>query len=535
MTEEQIMIDQNAMVDEDGYVYSYPNIPYFLLDDEIGANKRSIYFKDFAEINKYYEIYNKGAKFISEGSNLDYVPSDMRYKKASMIVNKEARFLFANKPTFNVNVDDVKSEENGDNAIIQDFLDKVFEKTKFHSKLMKSAKDCFVGKRIAIVLNFNTETNITITFLKSTEFIYELEENGSEELKKFVTFHSVNQEELLSDQRWIKKVYTKENDGVYVKEVLFDGTGEEIEVVTKRTKIKFDVIPAVVILNDGLIGDLWGVSELGSLIDYEKNYSKLANADMDAERKSMNPIRYTIDASEGSTKTLSTSPGSYWDLQTDEEKPDEKTTSAKVGTLEAQMNYSNPLKVTLERIENQMYSELDVPNITSEQLSGVITSGKTIQALYWGLTVRCDEKMLSWAPELIRIATLIIEGGKLYPSLIDKYTDKKIPDIDYDILVENNYPLPEDVKDEKELDIAEVEARIMSRKSYLKKWRKLNDQQADDEIEQIKYEQELFENSVMNYSTTDTVSAENQQQSVFSEDGVIGEYVEQEDGERTYG
>ena len=39
----------------------------------------------------------------------------------------------------------------------------------------------------------------------------------------------------------------------------------------------------------------------------------------------------------------------------------------------------------------------------------------------------------------------------------------------------------------------------------------------------------------MNYSTTDTISADNQQQSVFSEDGVIGGYVEQEDGERTYG
>lgn len=535
MNEEQLMIDQNAMVDEDGYVYSYPNIPYFLLDDEIGANKRAVYFKDFGEICKYYEIYKKGARFIAEGSNADYIPSEMRYKKSAMILNKEARFLFANKPTFNVNVDDVKSEENGDNAIIQDYLDKVFEKTKFHSKLMKAAKDCFIGKRVAIVLNFNNETNITITFLKATEFVYELEENGSEEIKKFVTFHKINQEDLLSDQRWIKKVYTKEYNGVYIKETIFDGTGEEVEVVTKRTKIKFNVIPVVVILNDGLTGDLFGESELAGLIDYEKNFSKLANADMDAERKSMNPIRYTIDASEASTRKLSTSPGSYWDLQTDEEKPEEKSIGAKVGTLEAQMNYSNPLKTTLERIENQMYTELDVPNITSEQLSGVITSGKTIQALYWGLTVRCDEKMLAWAPELAKIAYLVIEGGKLYPTLIKKYTKDKIPDIDYDILVENNYPLPEDVKDEKELDIAEVEARIMSRKSYLKKWRKLNDQQADDEIEQIKYEQELLENSVMNYSTTDTISADNQQQSVFSEDGVIGGYVEQEDGERTYG
>ena len=46
------------------------------------------------------------------------------------------------------------------------------------------------------------------------------------------------------------------------------------------------------------------------------------------------------------------------------------------------MHYSNPLKVTLDRIENEMFAELDVPNINSEQLAGVITSGKTIEALY---------------------------------------------------------------------------------------------------------------------------------------------------------
>ena len=39
-----------------------------------------------------------------------------------------------------------------------------------------------------------------------------------------------------------------------------------------------------------------------------------------------------------------------------------------------------------------------------------------------------------------------------------------------DVVVENNYPIPEDIKEEKELDIAEVEGNIMSRKYYMKKW-----------------------------------------------------------------
>ena len=168
------------------------------------------------------------------------------------------------------------------------------------------------------------------------------------------------------------------------------------------------------------------------------------------------------------------------------------------------MNYSTPLKVTLDRIENEMYAELDVPNITSEQLAGVITSGKTIQALYWGLTVRCDEKMLAWGYALQFIARTIIEGGILYPEYIGRYTtEKRLPEIEFEILVENNYPIPEDVKEEKELDISEVESNIMSRKAYLKKWRKLSDIEAMKEIKQIQLEKQMLDDSMVDLSNYD--------------------------------
>ena len=47
------------------------------------------------------------------------------------------------------------------------------------------------------------------------------------------------------------------------------------------------------------------------------------------------------------------------------------------------------------------------------------------------------------------------------------------------------------------MDIAEVESKVMSRKSYLKKWRKLNDSEADEELRQIKYENELLDDSYL--------------------------------------
>lgn len=507
MDEEMKQTRLQEMENEQAQVlYAYPQIPYFLLEKDFDENLCNSFKKEFEQILKYYEIYHLGADFTTEGSNGDYVPSQLRYKKSRLILNKEARFFVANPPSFNVNVDDVTGKFADENAIIQDYLDKVLELTNFHGKLMKGVKDCFIGKRIAITVNFNEQEGISITFFKSTEFVYSF--GKDEKLNKFTAYYEMTGVDALSEQRWFRKHYEKTNDGVFLTEEIYDGASELIETVTKRTKIKFDYIPAVVIFNDGLTGDIRGESELIDLMYCEGYYSKLANSDMDSERKNMHPILYAIDASQESTKkdNLHTSAGSFWDIQTDGDKPQDTSFSAKVGVLEASMNYSAPLKVTLDRLETEMYSALDVPNITSEQLAGVITSGKTIQALYWGLTVRCDEKMLAWEGALRLIAYAIIDGGKLYPTCIKKYSEEKIPEIPYDVVVKNNYPIPEDVKEEKELDITEVDAKIMSRKAYLKKWRKLNDQEAASELQQIKLESEMLDNTYLNYTTSDTVS-----------------------------
>lgn len=491
MSEETVMAMQ-----PDTPVVSYYRIPHFLFEDEMSDWQRGELETELSHIAWLYSAYEQGSDFLTEGSNNDYVPSDLKFKKAAMIMNKEARFLFSNPPTFNVNRDDVDSKYAEQNAVVQNFLDRVLETNNFNGNLLKGLKDCFIGKRVAIVLNINDDSGITVTFLNSLEFIYETSRYNDRELTKFVSFYCMDDDVHLADQRWFKKKYTKERDGVYLEEFIYDGTGELLETVTGRMKVKFDFIPATVVLNDGLTGDRKGCSELEDLLGCEGYYSKLSNADFDALRKSMNPTRYTVDASQNSTKGLSTSPGSYWDIQSDDEKTEEKV--AKVGMLEAMMNYSGPLKTTLDRIENQMYNSVDVPNITSDQLAGVITSGKTIQALYWGLTVRCDEKMLAWGHSLRFIAMSIIEGARLYPQYINRYLDgvDSIPDIPIRIVVENNYPIPEDIIEEKTMDLNEVNAKVRSKKSYIKKWQKLNDKDADLELDQIKAEQDMFENAL---------------------------------------
>ena len=213
----------------------------------------------------------------------------------------------------------------------------------------------------------------------------------------------------------------------------------------------------------------------------------------------MNPIKYAVDMEGNSTKNLSTSAGSFWDLQTDQNLDNAHT---QVGILESTMNYSNALKTTLDRIKTTAYEAVDVPNVTLESLQGAITSGKALKAIYWPLIVRCKEKMKMWGPKLKQMFEMIIEGAKVYPECITKYISEPLVPVDYEVNVEQNLPLPEDEAEEKGLDMAEVAEMLMSKKSYMKKWRGLTDTEVDEELKQMALERQILEDSAFNQNNS---------------------------------
>ena len=89
----------------------------------------------------------------------------------------------------------------------------------------------------------------------------------------------------------------------------------------------------------------------------------------------------------------------------------------------------------------------------------------------------------------------IIEGVRLYPKVASMYMKDSLPEEEYTVRVDNQYSLPEDEADEKQTDLAEVTAQTMSKKSYMKKWRNLTDDEADEELRQIALERELLEDA----------------------------------------
>lgn len=491
---------------------AFSRIPYALLNQEVEGNTHDT-LAEMTEICKYYKVYKKGMDFAVEGTNGDYVPATLKYKMAASLVNKEARFLFAESPDIVVepkgDVGMVSSEAKDQITSWNDLLKSVLDSNLFEKALLQAAKDCFIGKRVAGLVNFNEEDGITITFLPSTQFLFETRIGNDNILTKFVCFIVVKDSTRLNSKRIFKKKYTLVNNVVYLEERMYDGAGREVPVdefvPTEEQPIKLERIPAVVFINDGLTGDDKGESEIDLLQDYEQYYSKLANGDTDAERKTMNPTRYTVDMDQRSTKNLSSSAGAFWDLQSDQNLD---TPKPLVGMLESSMNYSAALKTSLDRIKTAGYEQVDMPNITLETMVGNITSGKALKAIYWPLIVRCKEKMKMWGPKLRQLTEIIFEGALAYPNTTTKYIDQPIVPVAHEIKVEQNTPLPEDELEERNMDLAEVAANTMSKKAYMKKWRGLTDDEVKEELEQIALERQIIDDSFMEYTKTSNVNNE---------------------------
>ena len=480
---------------------AFNRIPYALINAEIdGAAKDTL--DELTQICKYYKVYKKGASFTVEGTNGDYVPATLKYRMSASLINKEARFLFAEPPDITVEPkgDVGKITESAKNAltVMNDLVKTVLDANKFEEGLIKAAKDCFIGKRVAGLVNFNEDDGVTVTFLPSTQFIYETKIGNTNVLTKFVCFIIIKDSITMSEKRIFKKKFELVDDTVYLEEVMYDGAGRELEVVTEYQETLMPMIPAVIFINDGLTGEDAGESEIELLQDYESWYSKLSNADIDAERKSMNPTKYTIDMESNSTKNLSTAAGAFWDLGSDQnlDKP-----APGIGILEPAMNYSEALRTSLDRLKTVGYEQIDMPNVSLESMQGAITTGKALKAIYWPLIVRCKEKMKMWGPQLRQLIHIIIQGAMAYPNCIAQYTNDTVTAVDYEIKIEQNTPLPEDELEERNMDLAEVESKAMSRKAYMKKWRNLTDDEVQEELEQIALERQLIEDS--SFSTSD--------------------------------
>lgn len=462
-----------------------------IIKSELEGLYGSEVIKEHSDIINLYDIYEgPGQDWVVDEE--DYVPTKKKVNYIKKLIKEEARFLFGKAPTFSIAVDDDTLKDQAEE--INKYIRKLLKKNLFEDKLIKAARDCFIGKRVAIKLHADTTTKtIRIIFVPSLEFVYEPFDDRVDELRKIIFFYQLNQAETKNEQRIWKQKYEMVKGKCILNEGIYDGYGTPIKIISKDVDLKLTGIPAYVILNDGLSGDLKGESDVEELYDNAVAYNKLSSEDIDSLRKGMNRIIYGIDVDPDSSNTFKLKPGSFWDVATDQTATDGK--QAQIGTVETDFGYDARIENSLNRIKTDMHEILNIPLINNQDLKGMMTSGKSMKALYWQLIARCEEKMKAWRPALEWMIKATLEMNEVY-------NITKLPVLEeYEVVVENQYPLQEDEDTEKSIDMQQVSSQTMSRKTYIKKWANATDEIADEELKQIQLEKQLLEDSFNQFET----------------------------------
>lgn len=457
---------------------------------ELGGLYGNEVIKEMNEIIKLYDIYEgPGQDWIVDEK--DYTPTKKKTNYIKKLIKEEARFLFGKTPIFTVQVEDDKHQEQVEE--INKYINKLLKDNLFEDKLVKGARDCFIGKRIAIKLHADTITKtIRVMFVPSLEFVYEPFEDRVDELKKIIFFHQMNQEQDKSKQIIWKQKYEMVDGKCILNEGFYNGNGDLLETLAVNVDLKLSGIPAYVILNDGLSGDLQGESDVEEILENGIEYNKLTSEDLDALKKGMNRIIYGTDVDPEASKHFKLKPGAYWDVSTDIASDGKQ---AQIGTIDTDFNYDTRMENTLNRIKADMHEVLNIPMINNSDLQGMMTSGKSMKALYWQLITRCEEKMMSWRPALEWMIKAILEMNEVYAI-------NTLPKLEnFDVVVENQYPLQENEDEEMVLDLQKVNAQTMSRKTFIKKWTNVADDIAEEELKQIQLEKQILEDSYSQFET----------------------------------
>lgn len=455
------------------------------------AELQGLYGDQLAKVNQileWYKIYD-GDQEWATNTGLDYTPTKKITNVIKKLIDTRARFMFGKEPFFDVRpvqVDEKGSTTHQDLAQQkEDLLHKILEDNKFHSKLLKSKKDCSIGGKIAIKLWGHKDVGLKIVFSPAMEFFPQYNLDDIDQLEKVVFLYALNNESEPDKQRIKKQVWELVNKTCILNESTYDGRGNIVSIEYQDYNTELDFVPVIVITNGGLTGETEGISDVKELWDNQDAYNKLTSDDIDALKFQMFGQDVVTDADENSLENIKVAPGAMIDLQTDITQANAGR-QARMERLESQFSYKDKFEDTINRIKNDMYDTLDVPNVSLEQLRGLMQSGKSMKALYWGLMAACDEDWIEWGDALTQMVDYIFRMIDTY----NLYGARSIARYETTLEIERIYPISEDEIDQKRIDMEEVQSELRSKRAYIDKWSNVED--VDSEIEEILKEKQLF-------------------------------------------
>ena len=492
------------------------------------------FLRELNEVQQYYDFY-EGRAFTGDEEDYnddkgqlwrvkerDYKPTREVRNLVKKLMKKQGRFMTSVSPTLvlsSVQGDVDRERIDAKRGIIEDIL----KEGKFWNKFSKGFMDCTIGKRVLLAMIIDVDENgvpnpdnpLRFRFYTMPEFTYEFDPNDVDKLVKVQIAYQDEQTvgKIQQEQRWHKWTYDIREDGYCwcVYEIV-DGTNTtafidvmasplvgnddtEEDVQSQQVELRQEwntgltQIPCKVIFNDGLTGDVRGHSDIKDLMDMAMDYNKTISDYRDALRFKMFEQPVFIDADSNSLDGIKIAPNALIDLKSDPALGNgvNASSTAKAQMLSSTFNFAAPADSYLTRLKQDMYELMEQP--MPEQLVDV-PSGKALKMIYYDLITRCEEKWSEWDEALEWLVGLMEEAIITY----GLYSDR--PEIDTMTLEtvtvwQHNYPIPDDEADNKQVGIAEVQANVRSKKSYIEEFSNVEDAEAE-------YQQILDETNQMN-------------------------------------
>ena len=494
------------------------------------------YVKEMKEVINFYEFYDGHPDNFKEltsdtdygqvwpvPDNLDYKPTREVRNHTKKLIDKQARFMFGVPPTITMKPFDKEQKNLAEEK--RTIVDKILDDTDFWGNTFTAFLDATIGKRVLLSVVAQPGEPIQFRYFKMTEFNYTVDPNDCNKLQ---TVEICYQDEctvgkLKQEERWHRWLYEMRNgacwctyeivDGLgnttFIEQPTIDENGNELEgevvqiPLRQEFNTKFSQIPCRVIKNGGLTGDTQGTSDVKDLIDLAKSYNRVASDYRDALRFKMFEQPVFIDADSEQLKGIKIAPNAIIDLKTDPAIGDGTGTgrSAQATTLASTFNFAPAADSYLDRLKKDMYELMDQP--LPEQLA-TVPSGKALRFMFFDLIARCEEKWREWDPAIKWVVKMIEEACflcNLYPELKAKSVMQTVTNV----VISHNYPIPEDEEVAKDIAIKEVQANVMSHKTYIRKYGDVEDEQG--EWEEIMAEMDEL-NSSLDAGFMQTVNSE---------------------------
>lgn len=528
-----------------GTTKSIDNINQMFQDAYSGPlSKDTRFAQELKEVQKYYEFYD-GFDIMEMDKDYGQTwktPNDMDYKPTKDIrnytkklIDKQARFMSGSPAQLVISAVNKGEEERAEKKRV--LIDEILQRAKFWSKMSKALIDSTIGKRVLMMVIANEGEPINIRFYPMPQFNYVMDPDNNNEL---LSVDIVYQDERTigkdsSEQLWHHYSYEmktsaeesaiatateetttepecwltyKMTDGadkqLYVARteteedptrfatsineakvvVVKNSNGEEVEVpmiIKESAPTGLSRIPAYVIRNESLTGDIYGHSDLKDLVPIADNYNRTISDLRDALKFRMFEQPVIIDGDSKSVSKLKIAPNALIDLKTDPKlSMGNSSRQAAIQSLSSSFNFMTAAQYYLDDTKRAMYELMDQPLPEKVQEA---PSGKAMKFLFYDLMSRCNRKWIEWDDAIVWLISMATEVLGKVPNMYDDME----PDILNSINVETTeyvkpvYPLPEDENEERQTAINEVAANVRSIRSYIKTYSEAENEQSEFE------------------------------------------------------